>query len=80
MNLEDMISAFQKKLGVQTDGRAGPGTWGAIHAHVVEPKIGAVTAAEAITPVDARAHRGARRCRTPDDSSSARTSEQRTHS
>jgi len=57
MNLEDMIAAVQKKLGVEADGRAGPQTWGAIYAHVVKPKIGGVTPTEAITPVDARSEK-----------------------
>jgi len=35
MNVEEMISAIQKKLGVQADGRAGPETWGAIYAQIV---------------------------------------------
>ena len=30
MNIEDMISAVQKKVGVQVDGRAGTKTWGPI--------------------------------------------------
>jgi peptidoglycan L-alanyl-D-glutamate endopeptidase CwlK len=57
VKLEDMIAAVQKKLGVEADGRAGPRTWGAIYAHVVKPRIGGVTPAEAITRVDARSEK-----------------------
>jgi peptidoglycan L-alanyl-D-glutamate endopeptidase CwlK len=32
MNIEGIISAVQKKLGVQVDGRAGTETWGAIYS------------------------------------------------
>ena len=37
MNIEDMISAVQKKVGVQVDGRAGTKTWGPIIGDV-QPK------------------------------------------
>lgn len=30
MNIEELISGTQKKLGIQVDRRAGPETWGAI--------------------------------------------------
>ena len=57
MNVEEMISAIQKKLGVQVDGRAGPETWGAIYAHIVKPKIGGLSPAEAIEAVDPRSEK-----------------------
>lgn len=57
MTIDEMISAVQKKLGVEADGRAGPQTWGAIYAQVVKPRIGGITPAEAITPVDARSEK-----------------------
>lgn len=57
MNLEEMISAVQKKLGVQVDGRAGTETWGAIYAHIVKPTIGGVPPAEAIEAVDPRSEK-----------------------
>jgi peptidoglycan L-alanyl-D-glutamate endopeptidase CwlK len=57
MNIEDMISAVQKKLGVQVDGRAGTETWGAIYAHIVKPKIGGLPPAEAIEAVDPRSEK-----------------------
>ena len=37
MNIEGIISAVQKKLGVQVDGRAGTETWGAIYSYIVKP-------------------------------------------
>ena len=46
MDIEDMISAVQKKLGVQVDGRAGTETWGAIYAHIVKPTIRGESPAE----------------------------------
>src|SRR5688572_7748364 len=57
MNLEDMISAVQKKLGVHVDGRAGTETWGAIYAHIVKPTIGGVPPAKAIEAVDPRSEK-----------------------
>ena len=57
MTLEEMISAVQKKLGVEADGRAGPQTWGAIYASLVKKRIGGITPTEAITPVDPRSEK-----------------------
>lgn len=57
MNIEEMISAVQKKLGVQADGRAGSETWGAIYARIVKPTIGGVAPAEAIEAVDPRSEK-----------------------
>lgn len=57
MTLEGMISAVQKKLGVQDDGRAGTETWGAIYAHIVKPTIRGGEPAEAIEAVDPRSER-----------------------
>jgi len=57
MDMEDMISAVQKKLGVQVDGRGGTETWGAIYAHIVKPTVRGETPAEAIEEVDARSEK-----------------------
>lgn len=57
MNIEDLISAVQKKLGVDVDGRAGTETWGAIYAFIVKPKIGGVPPSEAIDAVDLRSEK-----------------------
>ena len=57
MTLEKMISAIQKKLGVQVDGRAGTETWGAIYAHIVKPTIGRLAPAAAIEAVDPRSEK-----------------------
>ena len=54
MKIEEMISAVQKKLGVQVDGRAGPETWGAIYAQIVKPTVGGIPPGEAIEAVDDR--------------------------
>ena len=35
MKLEEMIVAVQRALGIAADGKAGPQTWSAIHAHIV---------------------------------------------
>ena len=57
MDIEDMISAVQKKLGVQVDGRAGTETWGAIYAHIVKPTVQGEPPTEAIEEVDARSEK-----------------------
>lgn len=57
MKIDEIISAVQKKLGVQVDGRAGTETWAAIYAAIVKPKINGVPAAQAIGPVDARSEK-----------------------
>lgn len=57
MNIEYLISAVQKQLGVQVDGRAGPETWRAIYAHVVSPKIGKLSSAQAMGTVDTRSEK-----------------------
>jgi peptidoglycan L-alanyl-D-glutamate endopeptidase CwlK len=41
MSLDTTIRAIQKKLGVSVDGKAGPGTWAAIHVDVVGKKAAA---------------------------------------
>lgn len=38
MKIEDMIRAVQRKLGVESDGQAGPQTWGAIYQAIVRPE------------------------------------------
>lgn len=57
MNIEEIISAVQKKLSIQVDGRAGTETWEAIYAYIVKPKINGVAPAQAIGPVDARSEK-----------------------
>jgi peptidoglycan L-alanyl-D-glutamate endopeptidase CwlK len=54
MKIEEMVSAVQKKLGVQVDGKAGPETWGAIYAQVVKPTVAGKPPEQAIDTVDAR--------------------------
>lgn len=57
MQIEEMISAVQKKLGIQVDGRAGTETWGAIYAQIVKPKVKGLPPSEAISEVDARSEK-----------------------
>ena len=57
MKIEEMISAIQKKLGIDADGRAGPDTWGAIYAEIVKPKIDGKPPLEAIEAVDDRSEK-----------------------
>lgn len=57
MQIEELISAVQKKLGIQVDGRAGPQTWGAIYAQIVKPKVDGKAPAEAISEVDPRSEK-----------------------
>lgn len=57
MTLEEIVTAVQKVLGVQVDGKAGPETWSAIYKAVVAPTLtGDQTPAE-ITDVDARSEK-----------------------
>ena len=39
MRIEEMIAAIQAPLGLDVDGKAGPQTWGAIYARIVQKKI-----------------------------------------
>ena len=55
MNIEDTIRAVQKELGVAVDGKAGPETWGAIHARIVPTKRQQAPAADGA--VDSRSER-----------------------
>ncbi len=57
MKIEKMIAAVQKKLGVQVDGRAGPQTWGAIYARIVQGKGAKRPPAPAVDRVDARSEK-----------------------
>lgn len=57
MQIEDMISAVQNKLGVQVDGRAGPQTWAAIYTAIVKPAAGMPRMEQAIDAVDARSEK-----------------------
>jgi peptidoglycan L-alanyl-D-glutamate endopeptidase CwlK len=57
MTIEEMISAIQKKLGVDVDGRAGAETWGAIYAEIVKPKVDGKPPDEAIEAVDDRSEK-----------------------
>jgi len=57
VNIEDIIAAVQKKLGVQVDGRAGTETWGAIYSYIVKPKIAGLPPGEAIEAVDSRSEK-----------------------
>ena len=55
--IEQVIRAVQKTLGVQVDGRAGPETWGAIYAYVVKPETAGGPPAGTIEPVDPRSEK-----------------------
>ncbi len=54
MQINEMIQAVQKSLGIQADGCAGPETWGAIYAALVKAKIGGKLPQLAIEKVDDR--------------------------
>ena len=56
MNIEEMISAVQQKLGITVDGKAGTETWGAIYDTIVKPKP-AAQAEAVIDAVDARSEK-----------------------
>lgn len=57
MRIEEMIAAVQQTLGVEVDGKAGPQTWGAIYARLVDKKIDRMKPAEAVSPVDDRSEK-----------------------
>ena len=57
MRIEEMIAAVQQVLGVEVDGKAGPQTWGAIYARLVDKKIDRMEPAEAVSPVDDRSEK-----------------------
>lgn len=57
MRIEEMIAAVQGALGVTVDGKAGPQTWGAIYARLVQKRIDGVDPAEAIAEVDSRSEK-----------------------
>jgi len=57
MRIEEMIAAVQDALGVTVDGKAGPETWGAIYARLVQKKIDGMAPSEAIAEVDSRSEK-----------------------
>jgi peptidoglycan LD-endopeptidase CwlK len=58
MDTTEMIEAVQKALGVDVDGRAGPDTWTAVYAAVVNTKkAAAATPLTAISRVDERSEK-----------------------
>ena len=57
MRIEEMIAAIQAQLGLDVDGKAGPQTWGAIYARIVQKKIDGQPPALAIATVDARSEK-----------------------
>src|SRR6188472_2674225 len=50
MNIEPIVRAVQKELGVTVDGKAGPLTWQAIHARVCGKKTTEGTTPVSTTP------------------------------
>lgn len=57
MNIEELISAVQRVLGVDADGKAGPETWGAIYKQIVSPTLPDNPQVPDITPVDPRSEK-----------------------
>lgn len=57
MQIDQMIRAVQKAVGVEVDGKAGPRTWGAIYAALVKETIASKPPVEAIGRVDERSER-----------------------
>jgi peptidoglycan LD-endopeptidase CwlK len=55
MTIDEMIRAVQTELGIEADGKAGPQTWGAIHARIVKKKTAA--AVPQLDPVDSRSEK-----------------------
>ena len=57
MKIEDMISAVQKSLNVDVDGKAGPQTWGAIYERLVGDTIDGLKPSNALALVDSRSEK-----------------------
>jgi peptidoglycan L-alanyl-D-glutamate endopeptidase CwlK len=57
MQIQEMIKAVQRELGVEVDGRAGAETWGAIYAALVKSTIRGKDPALAIDKVDERSEK-----------------------
>jgi peptidoglycan L-alanyl-D-glutamate endopeptidase CwlK len=57
MTIEEMIREVQSKLGVDVDGKAGPKTWAAIHAHLTKPRASSRPVMQALSPVDPRSEK-----------------------
>lgn len=57
MRIEDMIAAVQNALGVEVDGKAGPQTWGALYARLVEQRVEGMEPARAISAADPRSEK-----------------------
>lgn len=57
MKIEDMISAIQKKLNIDVDGKAGPQTWGAIYEQLVGETIDGLKPSNALALVDSRSEK-----------------------
>lgn len=57
MNVEEIIRAVQKELGLGVDGKAGPQTWTAIYQRVVPKKSGAKTLPAFTEEVSARSEK-----------------------
>jgi len=56
MKIQEMIAAVQTALNIDSDGRAGPQTWEAIHKHVVGP-VPVAADALVISTVDPRSEK-----------------------
>lgn len=54
MRIEDLIAAVQKELGIDTDGRPGPQTWGAIYKRLVKDNIDGLDPRDGLAQVDSR--------------------------
>ena len=57
MKIEEIISAVQRSLGIEVDGRAGTETWGAIYERIVGPMTDGTPVASSIDPVDPRSEK-----------------------
>ena len=57
MRIEEMISAIQKELGIEVDGKAGPQTWGAIYQRIVPQKPTDTEPSVIVAPVDSRSEK-----------------------
>jgi peptidoglycan L-alanyl-D-glutamate endopeptidase CwlK len=57
MKIEELITAVQRVLGVDADGKAGSETWIAIYKHIVSPTLPDTTLSPDIATVDPRSEK-----------------------
>jgi peptidoglycan L-alanyl-D-glutamate endopeptidase CwlK len=57
MNIQDMITAVQRALALEADGKAGPETWAAVYNKIVKPAKPDLLSAATVAAVDPRSEK-----------------------